>query len=137
MLFRIKQIVLPYSFSFIITSSALSGQPLLATVPFTSGHLSSLSKTRLRQYQAKDNQHFLLVLQQWDICHLYRYSIFIHQDNLSMQLNQISGQNIIHVSNTITVRCQDNRLMQLTNTSGISTILDSVSISIRTTVEFF
>jgi hypothetical protein len=37
--------VLPYSFNFIITASDSSGQPLLATVPFTSGHLSSLSKT--------------------------------------------------------------------------------------------
>src|SRR6476660_3629981 len=42
---ELNKIVLAYAFNFLIASSETSGHPLLATVPLTSTHLSSLSAT--------------------------------------------------------------------------------------------
>src|SRR5690606_4473417 len=42
---RSNRMVLEYSFSSLITSTVGSGHPLFSTVPATSGHSSSLSRT--------------------------------------------------------------------------------------------
>jgi hypothetical protein len=90
--------VLPYSFNFIITASESSGQPLLATVPFTSGHLSSLSKTP-SPVSGKGQPAFSFGPA--TVGHLSSVLLHLYQclDTLSMQQNKYVWTSIIHISN--------------------------------------
>jgi hypothetical protein len=93
-------------------SPSVSGQGQPASFgPATVGHLSSLSAT-----------------------HLYQ-----HQDNLSMQLNQIhlEASSLSAIPSPSVSGQPFNAAKPNTSGQAFRTILDSISISIRTTVEFF
>jgi hypothetical protein len=72
-----NKIVLLYSFNFIITASDTSGQPLFQQYSLLLDICHLCLKLHLRQYQAKDNLHFLLSCNSRTFIVLISYSIFI------------------------------------------------------------